>query len=132
MKRIALFFGFTLFVLLQSCIKIEDKSVKDYLTDDVWKGVSYKITLSDGSVFDRGSLNATLEFKENGRYHYENNDDGTVQDGDWQLQNDDKEIYMDPDNDAPQTLYIDHLDDGTFECHVINSGIRADYTFTQD
>lgn len=132
MKRMKFFAGLLLVLVLHSCIKIEDKSVREYLTDDDWEGVSYKITLSDGSVFARGSLNATLEFKENGRYHYENYDDGTVQDGDWQLQNNDKEIYMDPDNDMPQTMYIDHLDDGTFECHVINSGMRADYTFTQD
>ncbi len=132
MKKIGLLLGFLLVLSLHSCIKLEDKSVKDYLTDDVWHGVSYKITLSDGSVFDRGSLHATLEFKDNGRYHYENSDDGTVQDGDWQLQNDDKEIYMNPDNDTPQTLYIDHLDDGTFNCHVNNSGLRADYTYTQD
>jgi|GEM_PF-1377980 len=132
MKKIGLPFLFAMVLMLSSCIKIEDKSVKDYLTDDTWKGVSYKILLSDGSVFASGTLNATLEFKENGRYHYENSDDGIIEDGDWQLQNDDKEIYMEPDNDSPQTLYIDHLDDDNFECHTMQGGFRANYRFTQD
>ena len=132
MKKFGLISVFIIQLGLQSCITLEDKSTKDYLTDGIWNGDTYRILLSDGTVYDMGGLNATFEFKTNGRYRYDSSTDGIHQTGDWELQNDDKEIYLEADDGTTGTMYIDHLDDENLHVHVLNSGMRAEYTFTQD
>jgi len=121
-----------LFLLLgqTSCKKEKEKSVEEYLTykGGFWKGVSYKIT-ENGQVTDQGTLDRNFFFKDDGRYSFTKHDGLVIQEGDWSLQNNDKEIELDPDLGYNYTLYIDDIDIKSFECHRTSNNTRTDLVF---
>jgi len=120
-----------LFLLLgqTSCKKEKEKSVEDYLTAGTWKGDTYKIT-EDGHVTYQGTLGLNLSFNDNGKFKIKRSDNGDILDqGDWDLRNHDKEIFLDSDGGDDSTLYIDKLNDDRFECHQIEGNYRYDMVF---